>query len=288
MSDGHTATGRATSAAHSAGVGVARMIRAWRKLPRERRLAAYASIGLFLALFLPWYQRQFFVIVGGTPRPASDSQTGWAAFSFAEAAVLLVAVAVLTLLFQRAEGRAFHLPGGDGWVISAAGFWTCVLIIWRIFDKQGATSHSQSITTSGIEWGIFVALAVAALLAYSGQRIRAAHQPEPPLPGERPRALAASPPDEPPARRPEPRRLRSWSAQEEDKGAPEPQPEPVRAPEPAPPAPERPARAPEPQGERPGWSSFASAPKGRPERRPRPPPPPDDDQLTIPFDHEEH
>ena len=32
-------------------------------------------------------------------------------------------------------------------------------------------------TTSGIEWGIFVALVVAGLLAYSGARIRAAHRP---------------------------------------------------------------------------------------------------------------
>ena len=76
--------------------------------------------------------------------------------------MLLVAAAVLTLLFQRAEGQAFHLPGGDGGVITAAGLWTCALIIWRIFDKQGGTAHGQHATTYGIEWGIFVALAVAA------------------------------------------------------------------------------------------------------------------------------
>jgi heme A synthase len=69
-------------------------------------------------------------------------------------------------------------------VIAAAGFWTCVLVIWRIFDKQGTSNAGQVATTSGIEWGIFVALVVAALLAYSGMRIRAAHAPEPPLPGE--------------------------------------------------------------------------------------------------------
>ena len=54
-----------------------------------------------------------------------------------------------------------------------AGFWTCVLVIWRIFDKQGTSSHGTLATTSGIEWGIFVALAVAAFLAYAGSRIRA-------------------------------------------------------------------------------------------------------------------
>jgi hypothetical protein len=169
-------------------------------MPRERRLAAYAALGLFVTMFLPWYQRQFFIVVGGRLAPGSDSQTAWAQFSFVEAAVLLVAVGVLTLLFQRAEGKAFHLPGGDGWVIMAAGLWTCALIIWRIFDKQGGNAHGQNATTYGIEWGIFIALGVGALLAYAGSRIRAQHRPEPPLPGEDP----GPPRPEPPKSRPEP------------------------------------------------------------------------------------
>ncbi len=39
-------------------------------------------------------------------------------------------------------------------------------------------------TTYGIEWGIFVALAIAIGLILAGSRIRAAHRPEPPLPGD--------------------------------------------------------------------------------------------------------
>lgn len=180
MSEGRTAAG----AAHRVGAGTTRLVRAWRVLPHESRLAAFASAGLFVTLFLPWYQLHFFAVVAGRPQPASDTQTGWAAFSFVEAAVLLVAVGVLVLLFQRAEGRAFHLPGGDGGVITVAGVWTCLLIVWRIFDKQGASSQGTFVTSYGIEWGIFIALASAGFLAYSGSRIRAAHRPEPPLPGE--------------------------------------------------------------------------------------------------------
>lgn len=164
--------------------GTGRLVRAWRALPHERRLAGYASFGLFIALFLPWYQETVIATGRSNLQAASATLTGWGAFSFVEAAVLIVAVGVLTLLFQRAEGRAFHLPGGDGAVIFAAGVWTCVLIVWRIFDKQGTDSHAQFATTSGIEWGIFVALGVAAFLTYAGSRIRAAHRPEPPLPGE--------------------------------------------------------------------------------------------------------
>ena len=181
MSEGPTAAG----AARRVGSGTGRLVRAWKALPNESRLAAYASGALFFTLFLPWYQVTLIAPAKAEKlQSASASITGWGAFSFVEAAVLLVAAGVLTLLFQRAEGRAFHLPGGDGGVILAAGLWTCVLIVWRIFDKQGATTSGPSATTSGIEWGIFVALAAAAFLAYAGSRIRAAHRPEPPLPGE--------------------------------------------------------------------------------------------------------
>ena len=181
MSEGPTAAG----AARRVGSGTGRLVRAWKALPSESRLAAYASGALFFTLFLPWYQVTLIAPAKAEKlQSASASITGWGAFSFVEAAVLIVAAAVLALLFQRAEGRAFHLPGGDGGVILAAGLWTCLLIVWRIFDKQGATTSGPSATTSGIEWGIFVALAAAAFLAYAGSRIRAAHRPEPPLPGE--------------------------------------------------------------------------------------------------------
>ena len=182
MSEGRSAAG----AAQRVGSGTNRLVRAWKALPNESRLAAYASIALFVTLFLPWYQVTLIATAKTAKlQSASATITGWGAFSFVEAAVLLVAAGVLVLLFQRAEGRAFHLPGGDGGVITAAGVWTCLLIVWRIFDKQGATTNGPSATTSGIEWGIFVALAAAAFLAYGGSRIRAAHRPEPPLPGER-------------------------------------------------------------------------------------------------------
>ncbi len=159
----------------------------WRTLPPERRLAAIAAVGMILTLFLPWYQET--VIARGLTanlNAISASLTGWGAFSFVEAAVLLVAAGVLVLLFVRAEGAAFHVPGGDGGVLTAAGVWTCLLIIWRIFDKEGTTGHGLYETTSGIEWGIFIALGVAALLVYAGSRVKLAHEPEPPLPGESP------------------------------------------------------------------------------------------------------
>jgi hypothetical protein len=316
MSQGRTAV----SPAARMGSGAGRLVKAWRVMPRERRLAAYAAVGLFVSMFLPWYQRQFFVVVGGRLVPGSDSQTAWAQFSFVEAAVLLVAAGVLTLLFQRAEGKAFHLPGGDGWVITAAGGWTCALIVWRIFDKQGGSAHGLNATTYGIEWGIFVALAIAATLAYAGSRIRASHRPEPPLPGENaagtaPAGTAAgtatagtAPNDTAPTdtaaadtavaataqttRPAQPRRRsreRGWLTAPRDPQARwsgEPPPEWSGQSPPEFSGPQRPPRPipahdPDAAGEDP---TIPVAPSTRAARRDRRRPPPDDEQLTTPLD----
>ena len=115
-------------------------------------------------------------------------------FSFVEAAVLLVAVAVLVLLYMRADGRRFQLPGGDGAVVLAAGLWSALLLILRLFDKPGITQHGVAANV-GIQWGIFFALAAAGMLAYAGSRMRAGQRPEPPLlRRDRPRSPNPDPP----------------------------------------------------------------------------------------------
>jgi hypothetical protein len=254
---------------------VRRLVNAFRALPAERRLAVYAALGLFLALSLPWYSRQFVVLLSGRIVPASDTQSGWQAFSFVEAAVLLVSLGVLVLLFQRAEGRAFHLPGGDGWVITAAGAWTCLLIVWRIFDRQGGSGNGQHFISYGIKWGIFIALAISALLAYAGSRIRAAAQPEPPLPGEGDEDPSWDQPPAPAAAAAQPRRA------------------PERPPAPTPATPDYVVRrrrridtSTVPIADPPEFVHDRSA-RGpaRPDAQPPPPARADgEDQLTIPFD----
>jgi hypothetical protein len=170
--------------------GAARRIgRAWRTLGGDQRLAAGAALALFVCLFLPWYSTSP-TVVPAHKQAASLSHSGLSTFGWVEAAVLLVAVAVLFLLFARAERRAFHLPGGDGGVIVAAGVWVAFLILWRFFDRPGFGTG----VAVGLQWGIFVTLAVAALLTYAGVRVRAAQRPEPPLErAAEPRPSAAPP-----------------------------------------------------------------------------------------------
>jgi hypothetical protein len=154
-----------------------RLARAWRSLGPEQRLAAIAALALLATMFLPWYEKS--VYDPKTQKFVPDSLSAFGVVSFVEAAVFLVSAGVLFLLFARADGRAFHLPGGDGTVIFAAGLWAGLLIFWRVFDKPNVQGRGATV---GIQWGFFVAFVAAGFLAYAGARLRAAHRPEPPLP----------------------------------------------------------------------------------------------------------
>jgi hypothetical protein len=133
-----------------------------------------------VAMFLPWYQQNAVVNVPRAAPLQSRNLNAFQVFSFVEAAVLLVALAVLYLLFARGERRSFKLPGGDGTVVLAAGIWVALLLVLRLFDKPGISTHGIA-GNVGIQWGIFFALAASGLLALAGSRMRAGARPEPPL-----------------------------------------------------------------------------------------------------------
>ncbi|MGO9247212.1 MAG: hypothetical protein ACLQQB_12670 [Solirubrobacteraceae bacterium] len=157
-----------------------RLTRDWRALDPEQRLAGAAAVALGVTMLLPWYQQNAVVNEPRTTPLQSRNLNAFQVFSFVEAAVLLVAVAVIYLLYARAEGRKFHLPGSDGAVVMAAGLWTVLLLVLRLFDKPGISSHGIAANV-GVQWGIFFALGAAGLLTYAGSRMRAARRPEPPL-----------------------------------------------------------------------------------------------------------
>lgn len=124
---------------HSARPGrVASLVEAWTLLHVEQRVAAVAAALLIVSTLGP--------------------------FSFVEAAEVLTAAAILALLKQRANGRAFHLPFGDGTAIFAAGIWCGLLITTRIFDRPVGMS--------------VLALVCALLLAAAGLRERAKRAPD--------------------------------------------------------------------------------------------------------------
>jgi hypothetical protein len=109
------------------------VLRAWRVLNFEQRAAAVGAALLIVSTLGP--------------------------FSFVEVGMVLVAGGVLALLKSRADGREFHLPFGDGTVIAAAGLWSGLLILIRLFDRP-------------LGQGL-LALVCAAILFLAGTRERA-------------------------------------------------------------------------------------------------------------------
>jgi hypothetical protein len=53
------------------------------------------------------------------------------------------------------------------------------LIFYRQLDKPDGRKEGLIQTSVGVQWGIFIAFLLGALLAYAGYRIRASHVPEP-------------------------------------------------------------------------------------------------------------
>jgi hypothetical protein len=121
--------------------------RAFRALNLEQRVAAVAALLLIASTFGP--------------------------FSFVEAAEVVLAGAVLALLYLRGSGREFHLPLGDGTAIAAAGIWAGLLIVVRLFDRPLGQN--------------LLALVCAAILALAGLRERAKRPADdlPPAPAPR-------------------------------------------------------------------------------------------------------
>ena len=119
---------------------------AWRNLTSDQKLAAVAAVALLLSMLLPWYQETGNALVNNRLVSIDNSKNAFQVYSFVEAAVFVVSAGVLALLYARGHRRAFHLPGGDGAVIMAAGLWVMFLVFYRQLDKperpaRGADQH---------------------------------------------------------------------------------------------------------------------------------------------------
>jgi hypothetical protein len=176
-----------------------RVLRAWRALKPEQRLAALASFALLVTMFFPWYGLQS--LNHKTEAINSHTINAFGDVSFVEAAVFLVAAGVVAMLFARAERRTFNLPGGDGTIVMVAGGWAALLIFYRVFDRPDGNGYPV-----GIEWGFFLAFVAAGALAYAGWRMHAVGHPGPPpmrsRRDTRPRFPTPPPSQQPPSTQP--------------------------------------------------------------------------------------
>ena len=125
------------------------------------RLAALAAITCAASTLLPWYRA-----------PVDNlGKTAWGSFGFALLALLITVGSALALLLQSGRGRRPPTPLHEGTLLAAAGIWSGGIIGYLMLDRPTfvlGEFHQEY----DLAYGIFVALASAALLIVAGLRIR--------------------------------------------------------------------------------------------------------------------
>ena len=132
-----------------------------RSLGAHERLAAIGVGGVAVSLLLPWYGVSF----------ASLVRTPLSSISFVEVAIILMLVAAGYLIVRSERGPAFPRPLHTGTLIAVTGVWTAVLVGYRMIDRPDLGIFGEAYGV-GLRYGIFVALAGAALIAVGGLRCR--------------------------------------------------------------------------------------------------------------------
>jgi hypothetical protein len=142
-----------------------RAVRAFRALGREQRISALAALALWITMFLPWYSETGVAHDKSGSAAVSLSLSAWNAFGLVQVLVLALSLGTFAFLFARGERRALGAPLGEtSIVVLTAGALAAVLIIYGMFDRPGG---GVGIST-GVEWGIFLALLAAIWLGWSG------------------------------------------------------------------------------------------------------------------------
>jgi hypothetical protein len=254
---------------------IGRVRGAFGALVGEQRRVVLAAALVLVSMLLPWYSKTSTGFSGRSLQSTHESKMAIFVPSFVEASIFLVAVAVLVLMFARGEGKAFHLPFGDGIVVSAAGAWVGFLVFYRFIDQPAGGRSNNLVYTYDLSWGIFFGLLAAAFLVYAGTRLRLARVAEPPLPGEAPTAGPA----------PQGPRVRDRRAEREAERAERERRRRAAAAGPDAPTTAAPAERP-PRDDGPPTAATSIAPAAAPTTR-RPPRPEIDGGTQLSFDEQE-
>ncbi|HEV7493867.1 hypothetical protein [Baekduia sp.] len=167
---------------------IKRLPRSFNALVSEQRVVVLAAALVLVSMLLPWYSKTTNGVTRAGLSATHEAKIAIFVPSFVEASIFLVAIAILVLMFFRGEGSAFHLPFGDGLVVTAGGAWVGFLVFYRFIDQPAGGKTNNLVYSYDLSWGIFFGLLAAAFLIYAGTRLRLARVAEPPLPGEGPEA----------------------------------------------------------------------------------------------------
>ena len=144
-----------------------------RGLGGNERIAVIGAAVIVGSLFLPWWQ---------SPISNELVQTGFGAFGWAEAALLLIAAATVYLALQGGGGYVPPRPLREWALFVAAGSWAAAIVLYRIADRPRFTlaGHDEPYD---LHYAIFVGLAGAVIIVMAGLRMRPrerAKHPQPP------------------------------------------------------------------------------------------------------------
>jgi hypothetical protein len=133
-----------------------------RRMGPNERLATVGALVVVASLLLPWY---------GAPIASDLVKTGFGAFSFATAAMLLTVGAAIYLVIEVGNGYRPPRPLTVGTLLIVAGVWTGLLIIYQMLDRP--QFHFADLNDDyDVRYGTFVALGGAAAIILAGTRRR--------------------------------------------------------------------------------------------------------------------
>ena len=135
---------------------------AYRRLRAPEQVAALGALACLFSLFLPWYK---------VPFSEHLVTTGWGAFGWATAALLLTLVAALALLLRVGSGRPPPLAFREGTLLAVAGIWSALIVGYLMLDRPNFRLSGFDRDYS-LAYGSFVALGSAGVLALAGLRVR--------------------------------------------------------------------------------------------------------------------
>jgi hypothetical protein len=149
------------------------LARELRGLGAHERMAALGVATMLVSFLLPWY---------GVPIGGDLVQTGLGAFNFASGALVAIAIATLFLLLQLGGGYVPPRPLREWGLLVAAGAWAALIVIYLMVDRPDFQLAGVD-DSYDLRYGIFVALAGAAVVIAAGLRMRPrerAKRPQPP------------------------------------------------------------------------------------------------------------
>ncbi|MDP9188648.1 MAG: hypothetical protein M3O25_05295 [Actinomycetota bacterium] len=133
----------------------------------DERLVVLGVAVILISLPLPWY---------GVPVSGDLVQTGLAAFTFAEAAILATCAATVYLAMRVGGGYVPPKPLREWALFVLAGVWIALILLYRMLERPDVSLDIEIVSgrrTYSLGYGIFVAMAGAGLIVAAGLRHRA-------------------------------------------------------------------------------------------------------------------